>query len=65
MKICIVTDSYPPNIGGAEIAIQKIAEGIYESGIDVIVITAGVKDNFEFLTKIPSSKIIRIWTPRF
>jgi glycosyltransferase involved in cell wall biosynthesis len=65
MKICIITDSYPPNIGGAEIAIQKIAEGIYESGIDVIVITAGVKDNFEFFTKIPSSKIIRIRTPRF
>ncbi|MHB8905133.1 MAG: glycosyltransferase family 4 protein [Melioribacteraceae bacterium] len=65
MKICFITDSYPPNIGGAEIAIQKIAEGIYERGIDVVVVTADIKDNFEFKSKIPHGKIVRIWTPKF
>lgn len=63
MKICFVTDSYPPNIGGAELAIQKIAEGIYDKGFDVEIITTKARERFPFKSTIPLSKITRIKTP--
>ncbi len=65
MKICFVTDSYPPNIGGAEIVIQNIVEGAAKSGIEVIVITTKAKDNFSFHSKINESRIIRIRVPKY
>ena len=65
MKICFVTDSYPPNIGGAELAIQKIAGGIANKKNDILVVTASVKDNFPFNSNTASVKIIRIKIPNF
>jgi glycosyltransferase involved in cell wall biosynthesis len=65
LKVCFITDSYPPNIGGAEIAIQKIAEGVYNQGIEVLIITTKAKESFKFTSQIPDSKIIRIQIPRF
>ncbi len=64
MRVCYITDSYPPNIGGAEIAIQKIVEGAAENNIDVFVITSEARENFSFISKIPESAILRIKTPR-
>jgi len=64
MRVCYITDSYPPNIGGAEIAIQKIVEGAAENNIDVFVITSQARENFSFNSKIPESAILRIKTPR-
>lgn len=65
MTVCFVTDSYPPNIGGAETAIQKIAEGIFDCGDDVLIVTSRAKDRLPFSSKIPESNIIRIFTPVF
>lgn len=39
MKVCFVTDSYPPNIGGAEIVIKNLVEGAAAQGISATVIT--------------------------
>ena len=64
MKVCYITDSYPPNIGGAEYAIQKIVEGAAENNIDVFVITSEARENFSFISKIPKSAILRIKIPR-
>lgn len=64
MRVWYITDSYPPNIGGAEIAIQKIVEGAAENNIDVFVITSEARENFSFNSKIPKSAILRIKTPR-
>ena len=65
MKICFVTDSYPPNIGGAELAIQKIAEGVSNKNVDVLVVTTTAKDKFPFFSNAPSIRIIRIKIPNF
>jgi D-inositol-3-phosphate glycosyltransferase len=40
MKICLVAELYPPNLGGAELALSKIAEGLVARGIDVTVVTS-------------------------
>lgn len=65
MKICFVTDSYPPNIGGAELAIQKIAEGVYNNGHEVILITTKAKNSINFRSIIPNAQIVRIPIPGF
>lgn len=39
MKICIVTDSYPPNLGGAELAIGHIAQRLAQHGYSIVVVT--------------------------
>ncbi len=64
MKVCFVTDSYPPNVGGAEIVIQNIVEGIAKYGIGTIVITTKPY-NSSSLKSYDKSKVIRIYTPKF
>jgi len=64
MRVCYITDSYPPNIGGAEIAIQKIVEEAAENNIDVFVITSEAREKFSFISKISESVILRIKTPQ-
>jgi len=64
MRLCYITDSYPPNVGGAEIVIQKIVEGVAENNIDVFVITSERRERFSFISKIPESAILRIKTTR-
>lgn len=63
MKICFVTDSYPPNIGGAEIVIQNIVEGVIKHGIKAIVITTFPQNSFVLLPELNNSNILRIRTP--
>ena len=64
MKVCFVTDSYPPNVGGAEIVIQNIVEGIAKYGFGTTVITTKPY-NTSFLRSDDKSKVIRIYTPKF
>lgn len=40
MRICIVAESYPPALGGAESALQQLAEGFAARGHEVRVVTA-------------------------
>ncbi|MDP1620074.1 MAG: glycosyltransferase family 4 protein, partial [bacterium] len=40
MKICLITEHFPPHIGGVEIAFEKYAEGLSAKGHDVIVATS-------------------------
>lgn len=65
MKIGFITDSYPPNIGGAEISAQKIAEGVAQRNNEVTVITTNAKDDFPFDSKLNANSIIRIKVPNF
>lgn len=40
MKICFISNLYPPNVlGGAEIVVEKMAKSMFQRGYDVIVIT--------------------------
>nr|WP_319372576.1 glycosyltransferase family 4 protein [uncultured Methanobacterium sp.] len=48
MKICLISNLYPPNvIGGAEITVQKTAEGLVKKGHEVLVITTSSEDYLE------------------
>lgn len=60
MKICLISNLYPPNVlGGAEISVKKIAESLVKSGNEVIVITTA--DNKEESVEcINGVKIYRI-----
>ena len=40
MNICLVAELYPPNLGGAELALSKIAEGFVARGHEVTVVTS-------------------------
>lgn len=40
MKICFVSNLYPPNVlGGAEIVVEKMALAIQERGHESVIIT--------------------------
>ncbi|MCX6170081.1 MAG: glycosyltransferase family 4 protein [Ignavibacteriales bacterium] len=65
MKICFVTDSYPPNIGGAEIVIQNIVEGVAKHGIETIVITTRPNGHLSSGVQSEEKNIIRIKIPKF
>lgn len=42
MKICLVIESYPPNIsGGVSVYGQRLAQGLAKAGHDILVITTG------------------------
>ena len=57
MKLMIVNAFYFPDIiGGAEISVQKLAEGLTENGIEVVILCNGEKDSIEVINGI---KIIR------
>jgi len=51
MKICFVVDYYPPHIGGGEIFIQKIAEGLSQEGNKCIVITSRIGKDLPYIEK--------------
>ncbi|MFA7209276.1 MAG: glycosyltransferase family 4 protein [Parcubacteria group bacterium] len=40
MKICLITEHFPPHIGGVEIAFEKYAEGLSAKDHEVVVITS-------------------------
>ena len=43
MKICMITRTYPPRIGGPGSVVQKVSYGLVENGFDVSVICSRVK----------------------
>jgi glycosyltransferase involved in cell wall biosynthesis len=64
-NVCIVTDYYPPHIGGQEILFQKIAQGIAERGINCFVITTKTFYSDKTVESKNDLTIIRISVPNF
>lgn len=63
MKVCIISNLYPPHArGGAEQVVVKTVRGLREAGHDVVVITAAPKGN----AKIISEAGVRVYrfTPK-
>lgn len=49
MKIIIFnTLYYPSKLGGAEVSVQMLAEGLASNGHEVIVVSLGEKEHFFF-----------------
>lgn len=54
MKILLVnTLYYPYKVGGAEISVQSIAEGLHQAGIDVAVVTLGEHEERQVVNNVP------------
>ncbi len=46
MKICLISNLYPPNVlGGAEVSVKKVSEELVKKGHEVIVITTPFSEN--------------------
>ncbi|MDO5835813.1 MAG: glycosyltransferase family 4 protein [Methanobacterium sp.] len=46
MKICLISNLYPPNIlGGAEVSVKKVSEELVKKGHEVIVVTTPFSEN--------------------
>lgn len=46
MKICLISNLYPPNVlGGAEVSVKKVSEELVKKGHEVIVITNPFSEN--------------------
>lgn len=61
MKVCIATSLYEPyNVGGGEISAQNLAESLTSNGIDVVVLTIGKKQEYDFVNGV---KVVRIVSP--
>ena len=64
MKICFLSNLYPPNVlGGAEIVVQKMAKSMIERGHEVIVITTS-PDEEEHILEDDSVKIFQLNTTK-
>lgn len=64
MKICFLSNLYPPNVlGGAEIVVQKMAKSMIERGHEVIVITTS-PDEEEHILEEDSVKIFQLNTTK-
>jgi hypothetical protein len=60
MKICIVSNLYPPHIiGGAEITVAKLAEGLSLKGYQVMVITTSPQKE-ESVETLNGVKVYRV-----
>ena len=52
MKICLISNLYPPNVlGGAEIVVEKMALTMVEKGHDVIIVTTSSDDEEHVITR--------------
>ena len=49
MKLCLVSESFLPTLGGAEVAVHSLASEFAASGINTTVLTASANkmDNFD------------------
>ena len=53
MRVLIVNTYYYPHIiGGTEVSVKKLAEGLSEKGIDVSVLCSDVEDKFEIINGV-------------
>lgn len=63
MKIILINSYYFPEIiGGAEVSVKKLAEGLIKRGHNVVVITTGIENKIEYLQGV---KIYRLKTKSF
>lgn len=52
MKICFMSNLYPPNVlGGAEIVVEKMAKAMHKKGNEIIVITTSPDDTQHIVKK--------------
>jgi D-inositol-3-phosphate glycosyltransferase len=65
MKICLVAESYPPALGGAEFALQKIVEGFIAKGNEVWVVTSSWQRHDSSFEHSGPLRISRVKTLRF
>ena len=65
MKICFVAEFYPPHVGGGEIFIQKIVEGLALEGEDCIVVTSRAGKESPALEEKTRLKVVRVRIPSF
>lgn len=66
MRVLIVNTYYFPNIiGGAEISVKKLAEGLVDKGIEVHVICTGTENLIEEINgvKVHRTKLSNIYQP--
>ena len=60
MKICFISNLYPPSIiGGAEISVKRAADGLVKRGHEVFVITTTTNGN-TFIEEVGGVKVYRI-----
>jgi glycosyltransferase involved in cell wall biosynthesis len=60
MKICLVAELFPPNLGGAEFALSRIVEGLAAEGVEVTVITSRFDRRLPRREHIAGYTIIRV-----
>ncbi len=65
MKICLVAESYPPALGGAEFALQNLVEGFVQRGHEVWVVTSSWQRHDAGLEQSGSLRISRVKTLPF
>ncbi len=65
MRICLVAESYPPALGGAEFALQKLVEGFIDKGHEVRVITSSWQRHAPGTVHHGALTITRIYTLPF
>lgn len=62
MRILYVYEYYFPHIGGGELAIQQIAEGMVQRGHQAMLVTTRLPGSTP-LEMVNGVKVIRVWTP--
>ena len=63
MRIILVSEYYPPHIGGAEIVFQNLSEGLVQRGHDVILVTCKLPNTKDTET-VNGVQIVRVNVPR-
>jgi D-inositol-3-phosphate glycosyltransferase len=64
MRILMVTELYPPHIGGVEVVFKELSHRFAKKGHAVTIITSRLK-NTRKVEKNKNLGIIRVWTPNF
>jgi D-inositol-3-phosphate glycosyltransferase len=62
MRICLVAESYPPALGGAEYALEKVVEGFIAKGHEVRVITSSWQRHASGVESHGALTIRRVYT---
>jgi glycosyltransferase involved in cell wall biosynthesis len=63
MRICLVVDHYPPYIGGGEMYVSRLAEGLAGAGDSCIVVTTKTDLSTPQIEKRRNLRIVRIGNP--
>ena len=65
MRIALIAESYPPAVGGAEFALQKLAEGFVQKGHEVWVVTSSWQRHDAREERLGQLRITRVKTLPF